>query len=424
MNMISFLLYLMMIVCFYAGGYHVFYVLRKKGANRVNLVFSALCLVHGFYFIAQANWYSAGSITEAFLSVRFAYSFISLALLLQIWFFYYYTEKSFPKWITSFGTVFFGTFSLLSFIPGELTFAVDRLQLKRINLFDFFKLDVFEFIPGSLFELFFVIALFEMIFLYLVIVRYNQKQSLSIFRPMPVTLFLLLVAAVYDVFVVNNIIHTVYLSEFAYMLLVLVMDFKLTDNFINAMNEIEELNTSLDLIVKKRTEELDEKNRELEMLSYTDQLTNIFNRRYIENFLIRKFEEFERYHTPLSVILLDVDYFKLINDNYGHDVGDMVLTNIACILSKNARKTDVVGRWGGEEFLIVCPQTDIDTCKIFAERLRSMIERKNHDLHKSITASFGIAQLSSDDTISTIIKKVDMALYEAKNIGRNCIVVA
>lgn len=173
--------------------------------------------------------------------------------------------------------------------------------------------------------------------------------------------------------------------------------------------------------VRQRTEELMQKNRELEQLSITDQLTGIFNRLKLNQLLNSEIERSKRYKTPLSLLLLDVDHFKGINDNYGHPAGDSVLADIAALLKKHSRASDNVGRWGGEEFIVICTETHLDGAAQLAESLRASIANYEFAINRQITASIGITSLREDDSLESLMERVDRALYQAKENGRNCV---
>lgn len=160
----------------------------------------------------------------------------------------------------------------------------------------------------------------------------------------------------------------------------------------------------------------------VEEISQRDPLTNLYNRLKLDQVLLEEMERASRLSTPLSLILLDIDHFKKINDTYGHLVGDKTLIKLSSILTSRTREIDVVGRWGGEEFLIVCPGTDISGAKKLAEDIRlSIFEYKFEVVGKS-TSSFGVATLQVDDTEEKLLKRVDDALYHAKNTGRNKVI--
>jgi len=161
---------------------------------------------------------------------------------------------------------------------------------------------------------------------------------------------------------------------------------------------------------------------DLERLASTDQLTGIYNRHKFEEFFTHELERAQRYGENLSLIMFDIDYFKSINDTYGHDVGDIVLQKIAEVTKRNIRNTDIFARWGGEEFLILCPQTDSQKCAILAEKLRIEVEAYSFEKVKHITASFGVTSYIAEDNLDTFTKRVDNALYMAKDSGRNKVI--
>jgi len=157
----------------------------------------------------------------------------------------------------------------------------------------------------------------------------------------------------------------------------------------------------------------------LENLASTDKLTGIYNRHKFEELFENEIKRALRYKHSLSLIMFDIDYFKKVNDIYGHDVGDEVLQKIVNIVKDNIRSIDIFARWGGEEFFVLCPQTSIENTKVLAEKLRKAIEVFSFVEAGSITSSFGVTSYTPKDTRDTFIKRVDDALYMAKNKGRN-----
>ncbi|WP_245203736.1 sensor domain-containing diguanylate cyclase [Ammoniphilus resinae] len=179
------------------------------------------------------------------------------------------------------------------------------------------------------------------------------------------------------------------------------------------------LNQRLERLVSERTKNLEKANARLIKLSTTDFLTQIPNRYQMENYLRVKMQIAEQHATPLSVILMDIDDFKLVNDHYGHDVGDQVLKSVAKIIKHTIRDTDLAGRWGGEEFLIICPNTSLHEAFIVANTLREAIEAHSFPLDQKKTGSFGVATFHKGDQTSQLVIRVDQALYRAKENGRN-----
>lgn len=162
---------------------------------------------------------------------------------------------------------------------------------------------------------------------------------------------------------------------------------------------------------------------EVERLATMDELTGIANRRRLFELGQREFELARRYGTPLAAILLDIDKFKKINDSFGHHAGDHVLSGIASTISQNVREVDLFGRYGGEEFVLLLPQSDRKSAYEVAERLRSLVEELRFETERGVlqvTISLGIAQLSKETvSLATLIDHADQAMYAAKQAGRN-----
>jgi len=166
-------------------------------------------------------------------------------------------------------------------------------------------------------------------------------------------------------------------------------------------------------------EDLGRKSTELEKLSETDRLTGLTNRMKLEEILEQECRRSSRSRTALSVIMLDVDHFKAINDTYGHHAGDQVLRDLADILEAHVRSIDTVGRWGGEEFLIICPGTTVSGARTLAEKLRKSLEVHDFPVVGNCTCSLGISAYQWDDQAEDIVIRADQAMYRAKEKGRN-----
>ncbi len=182
----------------------------------------------------------------------------------------------------------------------------------------------------------------------------------------------------------------------------------------------------LDLQVKKRTLQLEKEIAErikleekLKLMATTDHLTGILNRRAFEDVFTRERNMACRYNEPLSLVFLDIDHFKKVNDTYGHDVGDQVLQEVVKISMEQIRQVDTLARWGGEEFILIMPKTSLRVAKIIAERLRSAVENHRFTIPSKITLSLGVSQFHQSDSEDTLIKRADTALSQAKESGRN-----
>ena len=194
------------------------------------------------------------------------------------------------------------------------------------------------------------------------------------------------------------------------------------------VQELQKANTELEQKVATRTKELHESNTQLKSLSVTDSLTDIGNQRYFRDQLRSEMERSIRYRHPLSLLLIDVDYFKQYNDAYGHAIGDKALKLVAKVLKSNTRSTDFLARYGGEEFGIILPETPKKDAHLLAERVRKAIEKQAFSYkikgrpRKGLTVSIGVCCYPTDHKgkdPKQLLIKADKALYLAKQKGRN-----
>ncbi len=207
-------------------------------------------------------------------------------------------------------------------------------------------------------------------------------------------------------------------TEFERLSIVLVMLF--LSGFMGAYVFITRHSNELLLkTVRRRTQELERLNTKLQHEATTDHLTGCANRQMLFEVLGRELERFDRYEIPCSIILFDIDYFKKVNDTYGHKMGDKVLQSIASLTQNNLRALDLLARYGGEEFIIVMPNTTLDGAVIAAQKLRLAIQNATIIDSYTITASFGVASMLPNCTQERFIERADKKLYRAKNEGRN-----
>ena len=160
-------------------------------------------------------------------------------------------------------------------------------------------------------------------------------------------------------------------------------------------------------------------NEQLQVKSHTDALTGLANRAALDRQFARALEQARRYHRPLSIVMLDIDHFKRINDECGHQIGDHVLKQFADLLKGCLRGSDAVGRWGGEEFLVLCPETGGQQAVTFAERLCEQSRTYPFSTGRAQTLSAGVAELNATDTVDSLLRRADAALYRAKHEGRD-----
>jgi diguanylate cyclase (GGDEF)-like protein/PAS domain S-box-containing protein len=170
---------------------------------------------------------------------------------------------------------------------------------------------------------------------------------------------------------------------------------------------------------KEVLEKLKKQKRVYEQKAHTDYLTKIYNRGKFDNILEYEYKKYQRYNEPFCLIFLDIDYFKKINDEFGHDVGDNVLVQLSHLISQNIRQSDTFARWGGEEFVILLSQTQLNVAYDFANKLREIIKHYVFTHVKQLTVSMGVVEFNENQTLEAFIKKADTALYLAKENGRN-----
>ena len=190
---------------------------------------------------------------------------------------------------------------------------------------------------------------------------------------------------------------------------------KITSN----SQELKQLNETLEDKVHDRTKALETMTQKLEVLATVDSLTQVNNRYSIMKIMQVEINRANRNSTPLSVVMFDIDLFKNINDNYGHDIGDKVLSNLSNLVQSSLRSVDFLGRYGGEEFLIIMPNTSLDFAKQTSERLRITVESHDFDDVDKLTISLGLVELEKDEDIDQVFKRLDDLLYKSKESGRN-----
>jgi diguanylate cyclase (GGDEF)-like protein len=212
------------------------------------------------------------------------------------------------------------------------------------------------------------------------------------------------------------------LTAFILVLIVLSLGMLVLKRYAEMRNKLEQL-------VDERTGELRRKSLELERQATHDMLTGLYNRRYADDYLQREIENSKRHNRNFAIALADIDHFKQINDRFSHAAGDEVLRRVAGILVNRCRKTDVVTRYGGEEFLLFFPDTSSEFAEQICGQIRVAIEKADWSPMADvvgddfgITISFGIAEIGSDSRRTTLLGAADSRLYQAKHGGRNRVV--
>lgn len=182
----------------------------------------------------------------------------------------------------------------------------------------------------------------------------------------------------------------------------------------NEQQKLQETQKILEEKVLKRTQKLTERNEELKRVSTIDSLTGIYNRLKLDEILKYEIQQAERYQGQLSLIMIDIDHFKRINDNFGHLTGDKILLQFTQVIKEGIRSVDSFGRWGGEEFMLICPSIDIENAFALAEKTRLKVQDYPFAEVGHLTASLGVTCYQRQDDEISLIKRADIALYRAK----------
>lgn len=279
-----------------------------------------------------------------------------------------------------------------------------------------------------------VVALIVMLYiLQRIWVAMSKKQ-----RGAGVMLFGSLIAfafALNDLLNMNSVITTGRFFSLGVVGFIMCQSFVTNTRFNNFINKnatltetLKERNADLELMselletkVEQRTRQLKLANKELKALANNDPLTNTYNRHGLQQYVQAAFERYRRSQEPFSIVLIDYDHFKDINDNYGHDVGDIVLLTGADLIKSGIREQDKLARWGGEEFLILLPDTTLDGALAIGQKLKEIINAKpiGQPIGVTVSVTGGVAQVNHSDTFATLFKRADDALYKGKQEGRN-----
>jgi diguanylate cyclase (GGDEF)-like protein len=263
----------------------------------------------------------------------------------------------------------------------------------------------FFYLPSVYFAVIYGIAIFLIL---------DYKQSFIIY--FLGSIFLILLIIYFRPLVDQNRVFTEIAVNNFIAWIVSIIHYKKSVNEFNHLKIIEDNYLTLN----KRHQRMNKLNTKLRSKSITDELTQLNNRREIEKNLDYLFvKASNNIYSKFSVIMCDLDDFSKVNNNFGHQVGDKVLVKVSNIFKKNIRDSDICGRWGGEEFIILCPDTSIKEAYRLAERLRNSLENSDFDEAKKVTASFGVASFSVTDKRDDLIERADKRLYKAKESGKN-----
>ncbi|MDX1957785.1 MAG: diguanylate cyclase [Leptospiraceae bacterium] len=337
------------------------------------------------------------------------------------------------------------TFSASSFFPLAVISYTNFLLREKVYKLESFLIKLFTIVPGLLFllipnyyylrefrKLLFIIVMIIPLAYAIGIVFWKAIKRHNYARTFLLGLLPFALCIIFDLIfhVITTHNEVLYLTFLGMPSFIIALGFIQGNNFIRDRNKIEELNKTLDRKVLERTNELlvakqeiESAMKELERVARTDSLTGLLNRLNLIKSLENEFLRGLRYKTPFSILLIDLDHFKNINDTYGHLAGDQALRIVGELIGKSFRTVDVVGRYGGEEFCVVLPETKSVEAYNASEKLRLAILKSSFDFNGmtiKLACSIGISEFKNEDAnVSEILERADKALYKAKNNGRN-----
>lgn len=280
---------------------------------------------------------------------------------------------------------------------------------------------------------FVVITAYIIYFLFVLILAFKRKRPTAFINLCANLIFF--GAVLNDVFLSLNWIHTMPSATIGFFLYVLIQSINLSKDYARKFDETEKLtvdlqklNASLDEKIKERTEELKRKNDELKRLTLVDGLTGIYNRRYFDEYINKNFEEAILTLQPLSMLMIDVDNFKLYNDTKGHIAGDELLIKCSNLMKDQCSGNNFLARYGGEEFAIVLPNTSLQDAFQFAENIRLLIAEQSFSVgndNQYVTVSIGVSSTEQHafQRKEELIDRADQALYQSKENGKNRVTV-
>ncbi len=435
MNTVSIPIALMAAICFYVGfNYLLIYIRRREEIS--NLLFSLVCFSVVFFDILSIGLLNAKSLSEGLFWQGLQFPSLAIFVIAITWFVCEFTDQKSNVLPVVISVLAGGFFLLGIFIKdNELTLSLNKPFVKHFKFGNSIDITYYECEVGLIFNLQFIFMFSAMtIALFILFRHYKFAQKKP--RPLIFSVVIFYIAAINDILISIGVYTFIYLFEYAYMVIILSMDYVVFNKFVDLHLEVGALNINLEQKVEKRSSELKvalnklmTANKKLEEKANVDGLTGIRNRRYFDARFKEEWQRAQRNHLPISVLMVDIDHFKKINDRYGHLVGDECLKSVAqTIRSTVKRSIDTVARYGGEEFSILMQATSAAEATKLADLIREEVESNGLNINEApirFTISIGVATLvpKYTDEPEAVISLADDALYQAKNNGRNQVVL-
>lgn len=378
-------------VLFFLIGLYFLYLYARNRVLDSFLWFGCTSVIAAIYVVTQTQWkYELDLPFIVYEKIESGSFLLFLALFLQsVW---TIVDKPINGFVRGYQMAFVVGAGIIIVTPG--------IQIHH-HLRDYWQIGM---IPGFLLTNWVVVQQ----------ARYNRGEA----RTLLVGIILFGLCGLNDLLANMQIIQSPSLVPFGYLAILVSMSISLANRFTALLNSLEQQ-------VSDQTLELKIANRNLRELSRKDPLTGLLNRRGFLDEAEYELKRLVRNNSSLSIVLADIDLFKTVNDSYGHAFGDEVLIRTADLLKQNLREVDRIGRWGGEEFIVILPDTDENGAYNISEKLRLEVEKMGiitNDIAVNITITFGVANYKTDESLEHCIARADDALYHGKETGRNRVI--
>lgn len=448
-------------ISLYAGISHLLYFMNRK-ESRESLYFSLICFSIAFYDAMCIGLYNADSVLAGSGWQKGQYFAICFLVIAFLYFIFALADKKITWPARAFVVSMIASIAA-GFVFPNLIVSVHEPSIKDTAVFGF-RIRYYEAETAVLMNTVYALTAGAMIyFFYILLTAYRQRQRKDTL-PLLIGIIAFFVSTFLDMLVSSNFIEFMFTSEYSFIILIFMMDFAFQKRFVHLFQEVETMNVKLEDRVKARTtdinglldelsvvnSELEEKNKALQELSERDSLTNLLNHAAFHGRLAEMFNAARRQHFSLAVLMIDIDHFKLINDRYGHPVGDRIIKKVAEVLmsgsrnydvkarysekkqeapATNIRKYDVAGRYGGDEFAVLLPYCSEKEVGVITERIRSRIQAIRLDDTPDLQVSASMGGVVFDQKVPCqderkLIQQADQALYQAKKSGRNQVVIS
>jgi len=459
-NAYSIPVFLLFGVSLYAGMFHLLFFVNKK-ENRENLYFALICFSIAFYDAMCIGLYNANSVMSGSGWQKGQYFAICCLGIAFLFFVFALTERK-STWLARILVLFMSLQMAAGLFFPDRIFDLQAPSIKKVAVFNL-HVTYYEASAAALMNMVFTLTLAAIAYVFFVLLTSYLRQKRKDILPLLFGFIAYFISTILDILVASNVINFIYTSEYSFIILIFAMDFAFQKRFVHLFHEVKAMNVELEDRVKSRTEDihklfnelsianqqLEEKNKSLQELSEHDSLTHLLNHGAFHARLAEMFNAAKRQHFPLAVIMIDIDHFKEINDQYGHPVGDRIIKKVAGVLLNssrnydvkaryseekkevpvaNIRKYDVAGRYGGDEFAVILPYCSEMETKIISERICKHINNIELKDTPDLQISASMGGVVFDHRVEChdermLIHQADQALYQAKKSGRNQVVI-